>query len=187
MRCTYDPRARRFYLSTYWTVSRGGGALERAVLCGAAGCCWVLNEASTSAFSDSIGDMTCTYDRQAKRFYLSTFWTSGGANNTYDKFGQTRRRGNVTVGSGLIVAATTTDDPTKEWNLFFIPGSYARPPFAHAISHTSIFSFPVFPPSPPPFPPSNDGINSNPDWRAPLHFNSSRLTMFCMLGPVARV
>ncbi|CAI5507910.1 unnamed protein product, partial [Closterium sp. Naga37s-1] len=72
---------------------------------------------------------------------------SGGANNTYDKFGQTRRRGNVTVGSGLIVAATTTDDPTKEWNLFFIPGS-------------------------------NDGINSNPDWRAPLHFNSSRLTMF---------
>ncbi|CAI5464389.1 unnamed protein product [Closterium sp. Yama58-4] len=100
---------------------------------------------NTSVFGDALGDMSCTYDRQANRFFLSAYWMSGGANNTYDKFGQTRRRGNVTVGSGLIVAATTTDDPTQPWNVFFIPGS-------------------------------NDGINSNPDWRAPLHFNTSRLT-----------
>ncbi|CAI5524749.1 unnamed protein product, partial [Closterium sp. Naga37s-1] len=106
-----------------------------------------------SILGDKIGDMTCTYDRQANRFYLSAMWfvsggwSSGGFNNTYDKFGQTRRRGNVTVGSGLIVAASTTDDPTQDWNVFFIPGS-------------------------------NDGINSNPDWRAPLHFNTSRLTTF---------
>ncbi|CAI7764903.1 unnamed protein product, partial [Closterium sp. NIES-54] len=102
---------------------------------------------SASILGDRIGDMTCTYDRKANRFYLSTYWISGGANNTYDKFGQTRRRGSATVGGGLIVAASTTDDPTQDWNVFFIPGS-------------------------------NDGINSNPDWRAPLHFNTSRLTMF---------
>ncbi|CAI5524731.1 unnamed protein product [Closterium sp. Naga37s-1] len=111
---------------------------------------WVVEKRDPfkeSVFGDNIGDMTCTYDRQSRRFYLSTYWSSGGGNNTYDKFGQTRRRGDVTVGAGMIVAASTTDDPTQPWNVFFIPGS-------------------------------NDGINSNPDWRAPLHFNSSRLTTF---------
>ncbi|CAI5989228.1 unnamed protein product [Closterium sp. NIES-64] len=97
--------------------------------------------------------------------------SSGGFNNTYDKIGQTRRRGNTTVGSGLIVAASTTDDPTRDWNVFFIPGSYARPLF-HAVSHIAhrLAPFPMTSP--------NDGINSNPDWRAPLHFDTSRLTTF---------
>ncbi|CAI5503397.1 unnamed protein product [Closterium sp. Naga37s-1] len=63
--------------------------------------------ANTSVFGDSLGDMTCTYDRLANRFFLSSYWM-------------------VSCG-GVEV---------------------------------------------------NDGINSNPDWRAPLHFNSSRLTMF---------
>ncbi|GJP72348.1 hypothetical protein CLOP_g5520 [Closterium sp. NIES-67] len=100
---------------------------------------------NTSVFGDNIGDMTCVYDRKARRFYLTTYWISGGFNNTFDKFGQTRRRSNTTAGAGLLVAASTADDPTQPWNFFFIPGS-------------------------------NDGINSNPDWRAPLHFNTSRLT-----------
>ncbi|CAI7906538.1 unnamed protein product [Closterium sp. NIES-54] len=70
---------------------------------------------------------------------------SGGFNNTYDKFGQTRRRGNTTVGSGLIVAASTTDDPTQEWNFFFIPGSYARHLFVLSLfSHLFSSSLTVF-------------------------------------------
>ncbi|CAI6003062.1 unnamed protein product [Closterium sp. NIES-65] len=126
---------------------------------------------NTSVLGDFINSMTCTFDRQAKRFYLSASWSSGGFNNTYDKIGQTRRRGNTTVGSGLIVAASTTDDPTRDWNVFFIPGSYARPLF-HAVSHIAhrLAPFPMTSP--------NDGINSNPDWRAPLHFDTSRLTTF---------
>ncbi|CAI5503398.1 unnamed protein product [Closterium sp. Naga37s-1] len=117
-------------------------------------------------FDDAIPP--CNHYPSAAPSTLPTPVLWGGANNTYDKFGQTRRRGNKTVGSGLIVAATTTDDPTRDWNVFFIPGS---------------FFFPLFPFHSPT--PSNDGINSNPDWRAPLHFNSSRLTMFCMLAHVA--
>ncbi|CAI5478722.1 unnamed protein product [Closterium sp. Yama58-4] len=70
---------------------------------------------------------------------------SGGASNGYDRFGQTRQRGNRTVGSGVIVAASTGADPTQPWNVFFIPGS-------------------------------NDGNNSNPDWGAPLYYNTSKLT-----------
>ncbi|CAI5524737.1 unnamed protein product [Closterium sp. Naga37s-1] len=208
---------------------------------------WVVEKRDPfkeSVFGDNIGDMTCTYDRQSRRFYLSTYWSSGGGNNTYDKFGQTRRRGDVTVGAGMIVAASTTDDPTQPWNVFFIPGSFVRllfvlslfphlssphpfSPFCNGVSVAPFFSHfltshpfsrssaalhmplpataapfqtvyipalsfspsssnsPLLllsislfllsvsslspPPHPTPPPPSNDGINSNPDWRAPLH------------------
>ncbi|CAI5513102.1 unnamed protein product [Closterium sp. Naga37s-1] len=201
---------------------------------------WVVEKRDPfkeSVFGDNIGDMTCTYDRQSRRFYLSTYWSSGGGNNTYDKFGQTRRRGDVTVGAGMIVAASTTDDPTQPWNFRSHPFSHIfslltlshvhpllstclflqQQPHSrlfisllcpsHLVPQILLFSyFPspsfssLFPPSPhllTPHPPSqqrwhqlqsglegasplpgNDGINSNPDWRAPLHFNSSRLTTF---------
>ncbi|CAI5464390.1 unnamed protein product [Closterium sp. Yama58-4] len=97
---------------------------------------------------DAIGDMTCTYDHRSKRFYLATYWTSGGGKNAYDRFGQTRYRADgTTVGTGLLVAASTTPDPTKPWNLFFIPSS-------------------------------NDGKNSNADFRPPLNFPTKRLITF---------
>ncbi|GJP72338.1 hypothetical protein CLOP_g3080 [Closterium sp. NIES-67] len=92
--------------------------------------------------------MTCVYDRRAKRFYLATYWTSGGSKNAYDRFGQTRRRGGgETVGSGLLVAASTTSNPTQPWNLFFIPAS-------------------------------NDGKNSNADFRPPLNLPTQGLVTF---------
>ncbi|CAI5501133.1 unnamed protein product [Closterium sp. Naga37s-1] len=349
MTCTYDRQARRFYLSTYWTVSRGGGALECAVLLGAAGqakrfylstywsvrcalshlpfprlnkllpypptgricqaispppvvplpqCHYpppfalsfsylpfsslshlplqfftlsfpslsfssrILSLISSPSFSSRISTSHSPPPRfppsclLALNFHALVFLVvSGKSNNTYDKFGQTRRRGNITVGGGLIVAASTTDDPTQPWNsrrfsllltLFSFPltssHSYPLPPHVSScnsspISHwldsvlcsallapqlptlllpTDFFlSFPQFPPSPShgvlPFPNPlllattastpmrpggrlftsrlhrtlNDGINSNPDWRAPLHYNTSRLTTFRTLDDVA--
>ncbi|CAI5487371.1 unnamed protein product, partial [Closterium sp. Naga37s-1] len=100
---------------------------------------------SASVRGDNIGDMSCTYDPASRRFFLSAYWLSGGSSNGYDRFGQTRQRGKRTVGSGVIVAASTEGDPTQPWNVFFIPGS-------------------------------NDGNNSNPDWGAPLYYNTSKLT-----------
>ncbi|CAI7768717.1 unnamed protein product, partial [Closterium sp. NIES-54] len=97
---------------------------------------------------DAIGDMTCTYDHRSRRFYLATYWTSGGGKNAYDRFGQTRNRADgTTVGTGLLLAASTTPDPTKPWNLFFIPTS-------------------------------NDGKNSHADFRPPLNFPTKRLVTF---------
>ncbi|CAI5997278.1 unnamed protein product [Closterium sp. NIES-64] len=78
---------------------------------------------NASVRGDNIGDMSCTYDPASRRFFLSSYWLSGGASNGYDRFGQTRQRGNRTVGSGVIVAASTDGDPTQPWNVFFIPGS----------------------------------------------------------------
>ncbi|CAI5498016.1 unnamed protein product [Closterium sp. Naga37s-1] len=73
-----------------------------------------------SVMGDNIGGLTCTYDRKARRFYLTAVWLSGQFNNTFDKAGLTRRRGDITVGAGLIVAASTTADPTKPlpWHAF---------------------------------------------------------------------
>ncbi|CAI7731446.1 unnamed protein product [Closterium sp. NIES-54] len=317
MSCTYDRKAKRFYLSAMWMVSCGWRVRCCWVLLGAASCCWVLlfvagcchqwwsegsRIACQSCLGRQVGDMACTALMTAEPststslpcacsgapslppslslpFSLIDLSSqspshrppshshrppshsqSGGFNNTYDKFGQTRRRGNTTVGAGLIVAASTTDDPTQDWNVFFIPGSYARPLLSHLVVFTASlvlhgFAFspssflartlatlshafnlvppsyhflpciiayylpshhrfspcvtvslsllsllppatswipdwlgslsplspsqhPNFfpsqtsplPPSPPPrpFPPRSDGINSNPDWRAPL-------------------
>ncbi|CAI5524746.1 unnamed protein product [Closterium sp. Naga37s-1] len=113
---------------------------------------------NTSILGDKVGDMSCTYDRQANRFYLSAMWFVSGWR--------------ATMASTPIRTGGRLSTPRNKGAL---SASVLSPQTPSASSLN------------PPPPPSNDGINSNPDWRAPLHFNTSRLTTLCGSAPMPMV
>ncbi|CAI5947833.1 unnamed protein product [Closterium sp. NIES-64] len=152
MTCTYDHRSKRFYLATYWTVSADGGASQ---------CLGAPSPLPLPSLSPPSplplpslsppsplpphpslppsAPLPPSSSPLPPSLLLTPFFQSGGDKNAYDRFGQTRYRADgTTVGTGVLVAASTTPDPTKPWNLFFIPSSRLLP-----------ILFPLLPPLPP--------------------------------------
>ncbi|CAI5524725.1 unnamed protein product [Closterium sp. Naga37s-1] len=111
MTCTYDHRSRRFYLATYWTSCGDKNAYDR------------FGQTRYIALRRPLSPPPPPSPLPPS-LLLTPLFQSGGEKNAYDRFGQTRYRADgTTVGTGLLVAASTTPDPTKPWNLFFIPAS----------------------------------------------------------------